>query len=131
MQGERINWPLLALFLALPVGHLLTAGPRPCEVSASPPVRADAPAPKAGIRLVGASQVFAGHVVLTTSQAVGVVVERGTPPADSLDQTGTVRVLVLDAGGGGNEAGSVMVLGGLELVADLGPLRIGHPVPGP
>jgi hypothetical protein len=131
VNSFRRSWlPLVVLFAAaaaVPIGLLFPggrteAGPRPCEVAA----KIGDPDP-ATIRMVAASQVQAGHLVLTGSNAVGVVVERSAPPADAQDQTPAVRVLIVRAGGGANAAGEVATLGGMETVVDLGPLSVRVP----
>lgn len=99
----------------------LSAGPRPCEVQSR---AADAtPAPP---RLVTAKSAPVGHYLKTSQDAVGIVVGYGPAPADALDQTGTVQLLVLDPGRGGNARGETATLGGQELAIDLGPV----PLPG-
>lgn len=113
-----------AVFGYLIAVALAVAGPRPCEIQAHDPrLLADAPAPRAAAgkpRLVPAKAVAVGHYAQTGQDAVGVVVGYGDAPADALDRTGTVQLLILDPGRAGNAAGETVTLGGMELVIDLG-----------
>jgi hypothetical protein len=114
----RVNWSLVGLFtvalLALPVGHFLGATDR---AHADPPP----------IRKVTASQCPAATLVVIEQATVGVVVERADALPDSLDQTPTVRVLVLKPQTDPPSAykvGDVAQLGGVEIVISRGPLVV-------
>lgn len=81
------------------------------------------------IRLVTAAEVPPANVVAFADGGVGVVVERGEALPGSLDQTPSVRALVLRPGLGGAERGRVAVMSGTELVVNLGALEVSDLTP--
>jgi hypothetical protein len=77
------------------------------------------------IRKVSAAQCPAATLVVIEQATVGVVVERADALPDSLDQTPTVRVLVLKPQTeppSAYKVGDVAQLGGVEIVISRGPL---------
>jgi hypothetical protein len=85
---------------------------------------ADPPKPPP-IRKVTAGQCAPATLVVIEQATVGVVVERADAMPDSLDQTPTVRVLVLKPQTDPPSAykvGDVAQLGGVEIVISRGPL---------
>jgi hypothetical protein len=97
---------------------LAIAGPRPCDAQASAPAA----------RLVTAAECPPGTRVVIERSTEGVVIERADPLPDSLDQTKTVRVLVLrpqtDPSPSRYAYGDVTTLGGAEVVISRGPLTL-------
>jgi hypothetical protein len=78
--------------------------------------------PKALLR--SAMDVPVLHYAQTGQDATGIVIGQGSPPPEAQDQTGTVLLLVLDVGRGGNAKGETATLGGMEIVIDLGPVPL-------
>ena len=128
---KRISWGavLIALYVVAFVCACLSAGPRPCEAQAHDKrLLADPPRPRAtvgpAVRLVSAKDVPLGNYARTGQDVTGVVIGTSPPPADAMDQTPTVQVLILAPGRAGNAKGEIATVGGLEIVIDLGPVPV-------
>ena len=73
------------------------------------------------VRVVLAKDVPIGNYAKTSQAVLGQVIGHGDAPADAEDQTPTVQFFVRNVGNAGSDVFDVVNLGGMEVVADLGP----------
>lgn len=74
------------------------------------------------IALRSGREVPAANWLMTSQRLVGVAIGLTDPPADALDRTPNVEVLVVEPGRANNVRGETAMVGGMELVIDLGPV---------